>query len=252
MLTLRELQSAFAQSVAGNAPDRLLQLVDGRGSDPAALLAIYRNNVVTRLTDTLSGAFPVVYRLVDRGFFDYAVDAFLHQHLPTSGCLSEYGSDFPLFLAGFAPAAELEYLADVARLEWAIHELRHAAAPAPIAIAALAAMPGDPSLFRLQLSTAVQFIASSYSIDQIWIAHQEDKAWDGLQLRDRAAFLQIDGATTLRIVHLSPSTWEFRSRLAAHETLETAIATALTVSADFDPPSELAALFADDLVVGLI
>lgn len=251
MPALRELQMSFEQLAAGKAPDDLLKLVTGRGSDPAALLAIYRNNVVTRLTDTLSVAFPVVCKLVDRGFFDYAAHAFLRQHLPVSGCLGEYGGNFPHFLAGFEPAIELGYLADVARLEWAIHEIRTAAALPHIAVAALAAKPGDPSLFRLQVSPAVRFIASPYPIDQIWIAHQEDAEWDELRMRGHPARLQIDGASGLRILNLPPAIWELRARLAAHETLESAIAAALAVSPAFDPPSALAALFSDQLVVGL-
>jgi hypothetical protein len=251
VLTLRELQMDFEQSVVGNAPDRLLQLVAGRGSDPAALLAIYRNNVVTRLADTLGAAFPVVRELVDRGFFAYATDTFLHRHLPASGCLSDYGGDFPSYLAGFPPAAEPKYLADVARLEWAIHQVRHVAALPPIAIAALAEMKGDPSLFKLCLTPAVQFIASPYAVDQIWIAHQRDNPWEELQLAGTGVHLQISGMKGLRIVNLAPSIWEFRARLAKGACLETAIAMAMAVSSDFDPSSALAALFCDALVVGL-
>jgi hypothetical protein len=252
VLTLRELQTSFERSVAGNTPDQLLQLIAGDGFDAEARLSIYRNNVVTRLTDTLSAAFPVVCKLVDRGFFAYAADTFLHQHLPASGCLSDYGGDFPSFLAEFPPAAEPRYLPDVARLEWAIHQVRRVAAFPPIVIAALAEMKGDPSLFRLCLTPAVQFVASPYAIDQIWIAHQRDNPWDELQLGSAGVQLQISSVKRLSIVNLSPSTWEFRARLAEGERLGAAIATAMAVSSDFDTTLALAALFRDELVTGII
>lgn len=251
MLALRELQTSFEQSVTGYAPDQLLQLIAEDGFDAAARLSIYRNNVVTRLTDTLSTAFPVVCKLVDRGFFEYAADAFLRQHLPAGGCLSEYGGNFPSFLAEFPPAAEPKYLPDVARLEWAIHQLRHVAVLPPIAIAALAGMKGDPSLFKLRLTPAVQFIASPYAVDQIWIAHQRDNSWEELQLGSTGVQLQISSVKGLSIVKLPPSTWEFRARLAQGDCLGTAIAMAMAVSSEFDTASALAALFRDELVTGL-
>lgn len=251
MLTLRELQTGFCDSVAGDVPDELLRLIAGDGFDPAARLSIYRNNVVTRLTDTLSAAYPVVCQLVDRRFFEFAADRFLRRHLPANGCLSEYGEDFSTFLAEFPPAAELKYLEDVARLEWAIHEVRHASATAPIGIEALAAVKGDPSIIKLRLVPAVRFIASPHAIDQIWIAHQPESSSAELRLGNSGVRLQVDGTKGLAIAHLSPSTWEFRARLAANETLGTAIAAALAVAGDFDPPSALAALFSDDFVVGL-
>ncbi len=88
MLTLRELQSGFRRSITEGAPDELLDLIAGNGLGPAARLSIYRNNVVTRLTDTLRTAYPVVCQLVGRGFFDGATEIFLRQSLPVSGSLS--------------------------------------------------------------------------------------------------------------------------------------------------------------------
>jgi hypothetical protein len=129
--------------------------------------------------------------------------------------------------------------------------VRRAAAFPPIVIAALAEMKGDPSLFKLCLTPAVQFIASPYAVDQIWIAHQRDNSWEELQLGSTGVQLQISSVNGLSIVNLSPSTWEFRARLAEGACLGTAIAAAMAVSSDFDTPSALAALFRDELVTGL-
>ena len=251
VLTLHELQTAFCESMSGNAPDKLLHLIAGDGFDPIARLGIYRNNVVTRLTDTLSASYPVVSQLVDSRFFDFAAREFLHRHLPTSGCLSDYGSEFPAFLTAFEPVAELKYLGDVAKLEWAIQEIRHAAALVPVPIAALAAMSGDPAQFKIRINDAVKFAASPYAIDQIWIAHQAESRWDSLQIQEGGVWLQIEGAEVLRITRLAPSSWEFRALLAKGASLGKAITAALAISNHFDPSSAIAALFADELVIGL-
>jgi len=181
MMTLADLQSGFCRSVTMDAGDELLGLIAGGVFDPSARLSIYRNNVVARLTKTLSAAYTVVSQLVDPGFFAYAAGEFIGKHLPESGCLSTYGVTFPAFLAEFPPAAELKYLPDVANLEWAIHDIRSATACSPVPITALAAMRGDPAQFNLRVSPAARFIASPYPIDRIWIAHQADGNWDTTQ-----------------------------------------------------------------------
>ncbi len=251
MLRLRDLQVEFCHSIANEAADELLQLIAGDGFDPAARLGIYRNNVTTRLTDTLSATYPVVSQLVDARFFAYAATTFVRQHLPVSGCLSDYGTEFPAFLAGFEPAADLKYLADVARLEWAIHEILNAAVLPAVPIAALAAMQGDPAHFKLRIKPTAKFLASAFAIDQIWIAHQGEGKWDGLQMDADRVWLQIEANEVLRIAHLTPSTWAFRARLAEGASLGAAIAQALAISTEFEPSSALAALFADQFVVGL-
>jgi len=38
--------------------------------------------------------FPVVCRLVDRRFFGFAADRYIHDHLPAGPCLFEYGGTF--------------------------------------------------------------------------------------------------------------------------------------------------------------
>lgn len=251
MLRLHDLQVDFCRSIAGEASDELLQLIAGDGFDPSARLGIYRNNVMTRLTNTLSATYPVVCQLVDPRFFAYAAEEFIREHLPASGRLSNYGAHFPDFLAGFAPAAGLKYLADVAKLEWAIHEIRHAAAFPPVPIAALAAMRGDPAQFRLRIKPAVRFLASLSPIDRIWIAHQSESRWDGLQVDGPSVWLRIESTEVLRITRLAPPIWEFQARLAEGESLGTAIAAALAISTEFDPTSALVALFAGELVIGL-
>ena len=251
MLSLRDLQVDFCRSITGATPGELLQLVSGDGIYPSARLSIYRNNVVSRLSDVLTATYPVVCKLVDRRFFAYAADKYIRQHLPTEACLLEYGEDFPSFLAEFTPAAKLNYLPDVARLEWTIHRAFRAERLPPISIASLAGLGGDPAQIRLSIANSTKFVASSYAIDQIWIAHQAVDLRADLRLRSTGAHLQVSAREGLCIVELPPAIWEFRSRLADGETLGAALVMARTMSADFDPAPALANLFDDGLVVGL-
>lgn len=88
---------------------------------------IHRNHFVKSLTSALEKTFPAVVSLVDRRFFSYCADEFVRRDPPRAPCLFEYGSTFPDFLAQFPPCRSLAYLSDVARLEWTLHAVFHAA-----------------------------------------------------------------------------------------------------------------------------
>ena len=83
-------------------------------STPDRRFAVYRNNVQHGLSVALATRFPVIERLVGADFFAATARVFAAQHPPETPVLQDWGEAFPTFLAGFEPAAELPYLADVA------------------------------------------------------------------------------------------------------------------------------------------
>jgi hypothetical protein len=85
-------------------------------------IAIYRRTVFANYRNALAATYPVVKRLVGAPFFNTAVDSYVHAHPSASGDLNVYGDAFGDFLAAYPHAANLPYLPDVARLEWAIDE----------------------------------------------------------------------------------------------------------------------------------
>jgi Putative DNA-binding domain len=250
MLPLHELQRDFCRAVTGNCPGPLQALICKDGLDPLMLLSIYRNSVLTRLTDALAAVYPVVCQLVDRRFFVYAADTFIRGYPPAKTSLVEYGADFARFLANFPPAAELGYLPDIARLEWSIHRVLHAELPQPISIGVFAEIEKDPGQVRLRIAPSARFVASSYPIDEIWAAHQGSGSLTGVRFSGVGVRLQVDRGNGLRLLELDAATWEFRARLADEEILADTIAAATSVSAHFDFVSALSSVFADGLVVG--
>ena len=62
-------QAAFAAALLYPARPCPPGLHAWNGSDPAARLAVYRNNVVSSLIDALADTFPVVQQLVGEEFF---------------------------------------------------------------------------------------------------------------------------------------------------------------------------------------
>lgn len=126
---LAQFQDAFAHALfAQDAPPR---------DDMAALaaqpaFAVYRNTVSKACIDALLANYPAVARLTGEAWFRAAAAIHVREALPATPMLLEYGGDFARFLAGFAPAAELPYLPDVARLDRLWTEA-HTAASEPVA-----------------------------------------------------------------------------------------------------------------------
>ena len=116
MPPLAELQTDFARAIlAGAVPD--IGLAPGRV--PAAdAMRVYRNTVIGGLVNALRLTYPTVDALLGEAFFDQAAAIFAATHPPVSGRLAGYGEGFIAFLAGHVPS--LPYLADVARLDWAM------------------------------------------------------------------------------------------------------------------------------------
>ena len=176
MRTLPDLQAGFASAILREDARQVASLILGDGLTPAARVQVYRNHVFSSLTEALEATYPVVCRLVDRRFFGFAADRYIRRHPPEGPCLFEYGATFPDFLATFPPCAGNPYLADVARLEWAMNAALHAEEAAPIEPAALGAVPADDVgrlIFRLEPSAAA-WLRSRWPVDRIWQANQPD------------------------------------------------------------------------------
>jgi hypothetical protein len=138
-ITLARFQDSFARALIVE-PARVDAAVADLVAQPA--FAVYRNTVMKGCIDALQANFPAVARLVGEEWFRAAAAVFVPGELPAQPSLLAYGAAFPAFLAGFAPASDLPYLADVARLDRLWTEA-HVAVDAPaLARKALAAL--DP------------------------------------------------------------------------------------------------------------
>lgn len=142
-----------------------------------ARFAIHRNNVLAGLVKVLEALFPVTRRLVGDHFFAAMAADFVRAAPPHSPILLEYGEAFPGFIADFAPARDLAYLPDVARLEYALHTATHGADATPLDAAALQQVPPEymPDL-RLVLHPTLLLLESRFPIVSIWRANQPDAA----------------------------------------------------------------------------
>ncbi|KSV75953.1 hypothetical protein N185_16025 [Sinorhizobium sp. GW3] len=139
------------------------------GSNPERRFAIYRNNVVSGLIGAVQSRFPIAQKIVGEAFFAGMACAFVREHPPHSPLLLAYGDEFADFVEGFEPAKEVEYLADVIRLEAARSRAYHASDATPFSLENF----GMVSQERLASLTFVphpslSIIKSSHPVVTIW------------------------------------------------------------------------------------
>ena len=182
MPSLLELQQAFAASLAEPANGLEAAVLSFVVADHVAVderLAVYRNNARHNAREALRAVYPVVEQLVGARFFDHAADLYAAAHPSTSGDIHAFGGEFRTFLAAFEPAAGLAYLPDVARLEWAMHEVFHAAAAPPFPLERLAGVAEDAhAALRFVLNPACRLVASAWPVHRLWALHQPGAVWD--------------------------------------------------------------------------
>ncbi|UTW11877.1 HvfC/BufC N-terminal domain-containing protein [Marinobacterium rhizophilum] len=194
MSALNRLQRAFAEDLWGTELRHLQGLVlDGR-LPAARLLQIYRNNFSISLEEALAADYPVLKRLVGTEFFQFLADHYLRAHPSRCGDLLQFGDRMPAFIAGFKPAAGLAYLSDVARLEWACHEVVHAPDNETVDIQTLALMSsGKLAQLHFRLGPACRLVDSIFPIYHIWQCNQAE-------IEDPQAIHLNSGAETVLVI----------------------------------------------------
>ena len=217
------------------------------GSDPAARLAVHRNNVVSSLVDALADAFPVTQALVGREFFRAMAAVFVRRYPPRSRVLAHYGDELPDFILGFDPAQPLPYLADVARLERARVCAYHAADVQPVATEAMrAALCGADDLadLRLTLHPSVSVLVSAFAIVSLWAAHQTDDDSDiaAVDPDEAESALVLRAGLDVVVILLPPGLDTFIAALRQGAGLAEAAARAADCAVGFDPGTALSLL----------
>ena len=105
MLSLRELQRGFAQSVFGWEQPLGICSAPGEKPDASDRLAVYRNNMFSNLKEALRDVYPVVEKLAGEAFFRHVAHQFIRLYPSSSGDLHQFGKGFAGFLARYPAAA---------------------------------------------------------------------------------------------------------------------------------------------------
>jgi len=259
MVALSDTQQRMLGALRGPAdadPDvaaALALLQRSRGLGTAQRLQIYRNNLFESLTEALAAVYPVVAQLVGEAFFRQVARRFVVAHPLAAGNLHGFGGELAAVLDALPSATELPYLAGVAALEWAWHEVYHEAGCVPLRPEQLREVPAEQQMdLGLQLVPAARLVSSAYPVLHIWQAHQSHDADAGadefaISLDEGGVrLLVLRRALEIEFVLLGEAEDLWLRALASGSTL----AQATIAAFERDPAFDLAATLGRHLALG--
>ncbi|MCK0209747.1 putative DNA-binding domain-containing protein [Starkeya koreensis] len=238
--------SGFAIFAAGlTAPER--RPPAGLAGPSERRFAVYRNNVAVGLIRALETRFPAVRSLVGEEFFGAMARDFIRSHPPASPVLAGFGDELPGFLAGFEPAADLPYLADIARIEAARTRAYHAADLARLDASVFAALPPDAlERLRITLHPAATVVRSIHPVWDILAA--ASGAGDVTEWTPQAVLIDRPHLDVV-MRPLPVGTAAFLAALAADAPLGDAATSASAADPAFNPTAALLDLIGGALAI---
>lgn len=250
-------QQEFAAALlapAGRVPEGIKTAAS---PDPQRRFAVHRNTVVVSLVDALAETFPVCQALVGERFFRAMARERVLADPPRAPMLTDYAQGFPAFVAGFAPAARVPYLADVARIEALRVRAYHAADLSPVSEARyheLLAAPEALAAARVSLHPAGHWLRSRHAAYSIWQAHQgladlSAAVLDGVDVDRAEDVLVVRPALEVVVIALPRGAIAFLDALRDQRTLAAAFTAAQTAVDDLDSGALFALLIQHGLAV---
>ncbi|WP_425261352.1 putative DNA-binding domain-containing protein [Rubrivivax sp. RP6-9] len=176
----------------------------------------------------LAAAYPTLQQLLGDTSFAALARAHWHAEPPERGDIGQWGAALPGCIAADAQLADEPYLADVARLEWAVHLAACAADAAP-ATGLERLADAEPAALWLQLQPGTALVRSPHPIVTLWHAHRSDA--DDRFAPVRAAFAAGSGEAALvrrcgwrtEVLALDAARAGFTAALLAGQTLAGAL-----------------------------
>ena len=222
--TLHDMQKQFSSAVLGTETPVLENNITASAFTSKQRLNIYSNNVLISLRNALKAVYPVVNKLVGDEFFNAMSRDFVIRHPSRSGNLHDFGEQLPAFINGFAPAGDLAYLSDVARLEWAYHVVFHAAESQPFNLEKLQQInTANYGNLKFILNPACRLVSSPYPVLRIWEANQESSDDESVSLDEGQTYVLVfRNHMDIEFQLLNRAEYSFLSALDRHEKFFTA------------------------------
>jgi len=192
-------------------------------------VAAYRSNAGALAERALASAYPTIAAAVGAKSFAALARHFWQTHPPLRGDVGEWGGALPDFIAASAQLADEPYLADSARLDWAVHAATRAAdvsAAWPPSLDALSST--DPAALRVQLAAGAGVLASRWPIVTIWQAHHGGEDFAAVRAafdaaREETAFVWRDQRFVVHVEALDAADTRFTAALLGGHSLAAAL-----------------------------
>lgn len=205
-------------------------------------LDVYANMYFFRVLDVLKQDFPMLHAALGDDAFHNLITDYLIAHPPKHWSLRWVGESLPEFVRAHERVRNAGYLADLAALEWALHDAFDAEDVPALRSEALAALkPEQWADLVLHLDPSVRYLEVATPVSRIWQqlkAGQEVDAGD-----DGGGFVRV-WRRDMRVLHRMIPAFEGRALVAVAERLPFAEICERLAEADADPQQVAADLVA--------
>ena len=213
------------------------------GEEKPKRFAVYRNNVVVSLIESVKAGFPAVHCLLGDENFTLVARNYIAQSPPSSPMMQNYGETFPHFLSAFPPLAESRFLADVAQLERNWLESYHAIDAEVLKPEDLAGLEPEQTLeLRFAVHPAAKLLRSPYPVYDLFAAREEFPDMDAIDFDAGQSVLTTRGYLQVAVTHLDVATATFIESLMNKQSLAEAIGAAMEIDENFAPGTAIATM----------
>ena len=201
-------------------------------------LQIYRNNVIGSLAVAMQLTYPLIVILTGESFAENVMRSFVRENPPREACLARYGEGFDRYIESYEPARGLPYLADIARLEWAMNESFYARDDSTLDPSDLQNVPGSELAdMAFRLRSSVRLMESRWPLPAIREFCLQEK-------RDESQTLDLDQGGCKVMVYrpflsaeielLDPTEYDFLKGVNEGSPLGDILESVLQTHPDFD------------------
>ncbi len=248
MKTLEEVQKDFCHAILHEKSSDY-QFVSS--SNPMDRVSIYKNTIFDTLRKALAVTFPGVWVLLGEECANNLATAFCRivANLPSSGCLDDWGGEFPDFISQQESLKNLSYLKDYAEYEWLKHLSYCAASAIPLESDALIGIAEEnvegltftflPSVYTMMSQFALDEIASLIENPEISALNSVSKKTYAIIARPSNSVLTFWASAEL---------WSFIDTLSKGKTLVEAFQAVKNQHQDFDLTNAIQFLLQQNLI----
>lgn len=246
------MQDSFGPALLGGHLQPRELFCSPASFDIDARFDVYRNNVVTSLTEALQASFQVVESLVGAEAFSVLARRFIVEYPPKSPYLFEYGAEFASFLNECEQLSSYPYVAEVAQLEFELLRSTHAADAEPQnqVLIELAQQPERLATARFLLAPSLSLLNMKYAAGSIWQAHQQPLVNLEQVNAYQPEWLMVSRPEYApQIDWLSPSEFKFLQALHSGREVEASLA---SLDEEFDLTACFQRLLVRKLIIGVV
>ncbi len=251
MSHLEKLQQSFLKAIF----DSSKQVNFIKSDHPKERLAIYRQTILENMRNSLNLTFPGIWKLLGNECANSVAYAFCRskKNLPSSGCLDDWGSNFPAFLSSLKELEHLFYLEDYAHYEWVRHLAYGAKSASAIHVQSFSNIPEQQiESIKFSFLPSVFLVYSKFPIQEINDMLNNSKS-EAIQLSSNKNFgviLRIDNQVTT--LWTQEDLWHFIKYLQQNLSLKQTITKLKTKFPNFNLTNSIYFLLDKQLIAKII